>query len=197
MLLSYFGLNKFNQYIFVRLFKLSTDNKSLNHIFDRKADLSSVTVSRIAKWALLLLLNTYDYDIEFRPNKAHANADMLSRLPVSDTEMVGINGLYNHQVNSLPISAVKVRRGTTEDNTLREVLYFLEHDNWPEKEKLDPDFFHKRNELSLENGIIMWNLRVVIPKCLESKILNEITCSAPGNCQNEILKSYSCMVSGY
>ena len=38
--------------------------------------------SRIQRWALTL--SAYDYDIVFKPGSQHANADILSRLPLPD-----------------------------------------------------------------------------------------------------------------
>ena len=55
--------------------------------------------------------------------------------------------------------------------------------NWPQKGETTNDlktFFNKRYELTLENGIILWNLRVIVPKTLENKILSELHHQHPG-----------------
>ena len=54
-------------------------------------------------------------------------------------------------------------------------MKYLRDDKWPEhiSQELRP-YFTKRNELSIENDIIMWGLRVVIPSCYRHKILSEL-----------------------
>lgn len=42
-----------------------------------------IATARLQCWALIL--SAYDYEIVFTPTQAHANADGLSRLPVSAT----------------------------------------------------------------------------------------------------------------
>ena len=39
--------------------------------------------ARLRRWAILL--SAYDYSIQHRPGKSHANADTFSRLPLSTT----------------------------------------------------------------------------------------------------------------
>ena len=56
-------------------------------------------------------------------------------------------------------------------------MKFLEEDNWPEKRNITPEmmpYFKKSTELSLEDNILMWNLRVVVPRSLEAKVLREL-----------------------
>ena len=161
---------------------MSTDNKALKHIFDPNANLSNIAANRLVRWSIIL--NAYDYNIEFKPTALHGNADMLSRLPLKQsTKVSSENLLYHYQISSLPVTAATLRTETLKDNILNQVLKFLATGKWPAKHDVTEDlkpFFYKRLELSLDDGIILWNLRVIIPRCLEDKILQELHHQHPG-----------------
>ena len=55
--------------------------------------------------------------------------------------------------------------------------------NWPNETQVANElkpYFYKRNELSLQDGVIMWGLRVVIPYKYREWILNELHMGHPG-----------------
>ena len=175
-----FGLKKFNQYVFGRKFTLSTDNKALKHIFVPCTSLSNIAASRLVRWSIILC--SYDYDIEYKPRKAHGNADMLSRFPSKDTTQISSeNLLYSYQIGSLPVSAEKILLETEKDAILQNVARLLKSGNWEEVSTPDfKPFYGERHELSLGNGIILWGLKVVIPKSLQNTIIHELHHQHPG-----------------
>ena len=69
-----------HKYVYGRHFTLVTDQRPLTALFGPKSGVPPLAAGRLQWWALLL--SSYDYTIEFRPTKAHANADGLSRLPL-------------------------------------------------------------------------------------------------------------------
>ena len=175
-----FGVNKFNQYLFGRKFSLSTDNKALKYILDKNASLPPLAAARIVRWQLFLA--AYDFDVEFKPTKKHANADMLSRLPVN-SKPVGdsINSIYYSQINSLPVTMDQMQKATQEDRVLKQVMEYLSKNGWPDKisDELRA-YYTRRNELSLHDGVIMWNLRVLVPFQFREKVLLELHNGHPG-----------------
>ena len=74
------GIHKFHKYVYGRHFTLVTDHYPLTALFGPKNGVPALAAGRLQCWALFL--PSYDYQIEFRTTKAHANVDSLSRLPL-------------------------------------------------------------------------------------------------------------------
>ena len=176
-----FALQKFRQYVYGRKFTLCTDNKALAYIFDREAEIPTLAASRIARWAVKL--SEYDYDVQFKTTKQHANVDMLSRLPLETTiEEQSINALNIVQINCLPITAQQIQEETIKDVILKKVISYVQSGRWPLK-KIDNDilpYYNKRNELSVQKGVIMWGLKVIIPYKYRKDIIDELHKQHPG-----------------
>ena len=77
-----FGVKKFHQYLSGHKFTIHSDHKPLQHIFDENRPVPTMSSARIQRWALML--SAYNYTIEYKPGSQHANADLLSRLPLPD-----------------------------------------------------------------------------------------------------------------
>lgn len=77
-----FGVKRFHQYLAGRKFVILSDHQPLQHLFNEKKSISPMASARIQRWALILA--AYDYHIRYKPGKEHANADLLSRLPLPD-----------------------------------------------------------------------------------------------------------------
>ena len=76
-----FGVNRFHQYVFGRLFTILSDHKPVQHLFAETKGILALISARIQRWALIL--SAYNYSIEYKPGSTHSNADFLSRLPLS------------------------------------------------------------------------------------------------------------------
>ena len=101
---------------------------------------------------------------EYRKSELRANADMLSRLPDSDETTGEELSIYNVPcVNDIPVGAINIATETRKDTILAQVCDYVmaEWPNYVSNElKL---YFMKRNELSMEQGWLLWGYRVVIP----------------------------------
>ena len=169
-----FGIQKFHKYIYGRRFTLITDHKPLTTILGPKTGVPALAVARLQRWALLL--SAYSYNIEFRPTKSHANADGLSRLPLSqpavEDPQPSVSSVFSvSQIQALPVSAPKLQRATRTDPKLSRV-YKYTLSGWPEQvpEDLKP-FWHRRWELTVEAGCVIWGIRVLVPKKLCKQVL--------------------------
>ena len=171
-----FGVRKFHQYLYGRKFTLVTDHQPLTTIFSDKKGIPPLAAARLQRWALLL--SAHHYNIQFRPTKAHANADGLSRLPVQQSckkEGHSEPNLFNIcQIESLPLTSGQLKQATRTDPILSKVLMFTKT-GWPMQvsEALKP-YWNRRLELSLEEGCIMWGNRVVVPNKWQKGVLEEL-----------------------
>ncbi len=71
-----FGVRKYHQYLYGRQFIMHSDHKPLKYRFNEQKATPPMASARIQCWALLL--NGYDYAIEYHPGVDIANADVLS-----------------------------------------------------------------------------------------------------------------------
>lgn len=114
--------------------------------------------------------------IQFKPGHENANADMLSRLPLSESpKLVPIPGelvLLLETLQSSPISASLVRRWTDRDCILSVVRELLLK-GWSQCDS--PDFVpyqRRHTELSVQDGLVLWGNRVVIPLSGRAAVLS-------------------------
>ena len=133
-----FALKKFYQFLFGRKFILVTDHKPLIAMFGPHKGIPSLAVNRLARWALFL--SPFEYDIEYRKTKDHANADALSRLPSGgdvkfdkeeseqDVDIVCTIKLLSRQVTVS--DSQTLRKETAKDPVLSQVVRFV-GEGWP------------------------------------------------------------------
>ena len=131
------------------------------------------------------MLSGYQYDIEYRSTTKHANADCLSRLPVAiqatQPETDEVKLINKFQIEYLPLSVDQIRKATRADPILSRVLEFT-MSGWPEQpttEEIKP-YFLKRNDITAEEGCLLWGIRVIIPRCFHEQVLTELHAGHPG-----------------
>jgi hypothetical protein len=78
---------------------LLTDHKPLTSIFGPNKGIPTLAAARLQRWALLL--SAYTYEIKYRPTQNHANADILSRLPLEQVTDDATNVINFDSVFSL------------------------------------------------------------------------------------------------
>lgn len=170
-----FGVKKFHPYIYGRQFTLMTDHKPLVTILGPKSGVPTIAAARMQRWALVL--SAYSYDIKYKGGAQHMNADGLSRLPMkmnADEDKEESIFHYSH-VDELPLTSQEIAAATANDPLLSQVLQYTQR-GWPssvDNDDLKP-YFHRRHELSVEQDVLIWGLRVIIPACLQKKMLTEL-----------------------
>ncbi|XP_046548469.1 uncharacterized protein K02A2.6-like [Haliotis rubra] len=176
-----FGVSKFRQYLLRRHFTLVTDHRPLLRLFSPSKETPVMAASRIKRWGLILA--SFNYEIEYRTSKQNAPADGLSRLPlISEQDDSGDHNselilLINRFDEELPITARQVAMGTGKDPVLRQVR-LLTLEGWPQyiegdQTDLKP-YFQRKLELSVEQGVVLWGTRVVIPSDFREALLEEL-----------------------
>ena len=177
-----FGVKKFHQYLYGRKFDLITDHKPLTAIFGSKKGIPSLAAARLQRWAVLL--SAYQYNIRFRATDDHANADGLSRLPLSKSPqpVTSISSTFNlSQIDALPLTAARIASATKKDAVLSKVLQFTKH-GWAVTEDDDvlKPYQQKQQEITVEGDCLLWGIRVIIPTKHRYHILQELHRDHPG-----------------
>ena len=78
-----FGVKKFHQFLLGRKFTIISYHKPLQHLFSEAKPVPVLASARIKCWALIL--NAYDYKVEYKPGLQHSNEDALSRSPLPES----------------------------------------------------------------------------------------------------------------
>ena len=182
-----FGVKKFHQFLYGRSFTLITDHKPLTTILGPKTAVPPLAAARLQRWALIL--SAYQYQIQYKKSADHANADALSRLPWESSDVGAEGEVYQFSlVDELPVTASDIAADTRKDPVLSKVLEFTLN-GWPNHTNdpsLEP-FFKRREELSAEQGCILWGLRVIIPPKFRERLLEELHDEHPGMCRMKAL----------
>ena len=79
-------------------------------------------------------------------------------------------------VNELPVTSEQIAEATCKETTLAKVYDHTLH-GWPRSCARDDElypFFVRKEELSLEDGCIVWDRRVVIPSIYTEHVLHEL-----------------------
>ena len=178
-----FGVKKYHQYLYGRHFEIKTDHKPLTRIFSEAHGVPPMASGRLWRWALTL--GAYDYSIQYREGSKNSNADALSRLPLPATvNRVPVPAEVVHlmeHLNSSILSSSQIRTWTGRDPTLSRVKSWL-RSGWP-SEKLAVSFqpfVRRRDELSVEEGCVLWGHRVVVPEKGWSRVLDVLHEVHPG-----------------
>lgn len=191
----YFSINKFYQYLCSRKFILRTDHRPLVGLFGENKGIPKNHENRIQRWAAYL--SGFNYRIEYIKGTKNVVADYFSRAPVKrmindieDKEGSYIN--FTYKVDDWPIDYKRVHDEMKKDMEMMEIVKYVEQDKWPKKiEKNMEPYVHRKSELHTENGILIFGLRIVIPRGLQKKILEEIHAGHFGICKMKSLaRSY-------
>ena len=150
--------------------------------------------ARVQRWAVFLA--AYDHTMEFRSGSDNANADLLSRLPLlekpASIERPTDTILLLEHIEDTPVSARNIKQWTARDPVYSKVLYFVMN-GWTRdarKPEFKP-FYVRRNELSAEQGCILWGNRVVVPTMGQGQVLRELHEAHPGmSIMKAIARSY-------
>ena len=165
--------DKFSRFLIgLPLVKLITDHKPLVPIINSK-DLDQVPM-RVQK--MLMRLMRYTVDATHVPGKTLTVPDTLSRAPLSEENDVCSVEMQHTRI-CIPASDVMVRKvqeATANDAVLQEAMR-LTLDGWPREvpENLS-GLFSERYHLSVAQGILLYNQRMVIPECMRMEILKQI-----------------------
>ena len=86
-------------------------------------------------------------------------------------------------MDNLPLRGKDITEATKQDPVLSQVFNYTLH-GWPNNASAVPKnilpYFHKRTQLTLRNGCLIWGLRVVIPQKYKQAVLKLLHTGHPG-----------------
>ena len=168
-----YGCERFHTYVFGKKFIVETDHKPLEQI--QKKSLAN-TPPRLQR--MMLRLQHYDLEIIYKPGKEMALPDMLSRIKPSTADLKAIDleqSIYAVQFSSERLEQLK--QETQKDPelvALKEVII----KGWPDQPSKLPKSLRQhwscKDELTVEEGIVLKGEKVYIPKTLKPYILEKL-----------------------
>jgi len=168
----------FHLYIYGKPVKVITDHKPLESIFSNPKSKPS---ARLERWSLRL--QPYSITVKYQPGSQNA-ADYMSRHPCANTSVSAraerIAEEYVNFVSSYAspkaLTLDEIQSATKADPTLQQVTQSLNTGIWKanKQSKEFRSFACVQTELSVSsNGIILCGTRIVIPRILQNKVVQQ------------------------
>ena len=171
MLAVVYACEKFHAYVYGRAFTVLSDHKPLEMITVKNLGSAPPRLQRF-----LLRLQGYNMEVKYKPGKEMLLSDAMSRLNPLPAES---NEPHIH-IDFVMFSDQKlqeIRTATFQDMelcALRDVIL----EGWPEERKEVHQSLRKywpyRDELSIENGILLKGPRIIIPERIKEEYLHKV-----------------------
>ena len=168
-----FGAERFHTYVFGQSFTIESDHKPLEMISQKHLSSAPARLQR-----MFLRLQRYDYTIHYRPGKEMTLADALSRAPKNDggDEHIELDVQICHVQHSTQRLAL-LRETTATDQEAGLLKQYIT-DGFPHSCSDFPrclrQFWSYRDELSVDDGIILKDKRAFIPRPLREYYLGKV-----------------------
>jgi hypothetical protein len=176
-----FGCERLRNFLLGAKFVIRTDHRPLLKLLGRNSAIPAGCSARIIRWALRL--SQFNYELEYIPGKDNVQSDCLSRLPLKETDNTPEPAeivLLIKKLNDYHITCSDIQRITDKDIELCKIKHFVMYGFPAVIEPCLSAYFRIKDELSLLNGCIMWNNRVIIPVAARDKVLQLLHESHPG-----------------
>ena len=167
-----FGAERFHTYIYGKHFTIESDHKPLEMISSKNLTAAPARLQR-----MLLRLQRYDYHIIYRPGSLMVLPDSLSRLPATrETKQIHLDVSVNLVQFSKP--RLDELRAATQDDTVLHTLKQYILSGFPEKlrdlNRTVRDYWPFRDELSIEDGLVLKGTQVIIPASLRETYMEHL-----------------------
>ena len=95
------------------------------------------------------------------------------------------------QMEKLPVTSKQVAAATRTDPVLSKVLRHI-REGWPNKCEVElQQYWTRRFELMVEGGCLLWGIRVIAPRKIQARLLDELHRDHPGICRMKaVARSY-------
>jgi transposase InsO family protein len=171
-----FGLERFHHYAYGRKVTIESDHKPLETLHKKNVHKASPRIAR-----MLLRIHKYNVEIKYVPGTKIQLADALSRIsPMEGEEIKGLDITVHEiesQINASPAKIAEIQQETARDSVLSALKEII-MSGWPHLRMDCPthlqDYWNYRDELYVDNGLILKGTNVLIPKSMQPRVLSLI-----------------------
>ena len=151
-------------------FRIVTAHKPLVPLFNK---VKAKVPPRIEKW--IMEMQDVDYELVYEPGKDEADPlDFLSRHPLPETGHDKTEKIIRWNVNAEhAVVVTRIREETQKDEVMQRLAKRIAKGDW-EKHRRDKDlepYLHVKQELSVAEGLIFRERRIVLPPALQRKVV--------------------------
>ena len=171
MLAVVFGCTRFHTYIYGKRCTIQSDHKPLSMII-----LKNIVSAPTRLQRMLLRLQSYDIDIEYIPGKCLPLPDTLSRQPLPENNEI----LFEKQISYTRFSEpriTQIKNKTKKEKEYQELSSMIIK-GWPKERRDIPqtirEYWTFRDELTIENSMIIKGNQILIPTHLRPEILKDL-----------------------
>ena len=177
MLAVVFGLEKFHTYIYGKPVSICSDHKPLESIKLKQLSKAPPRLQR-----MLLRIQPYEIKLHYKPGKEMVYADYLSRVSPSAGPEIEIDKTI-HVIQISPGQLEKVKQASKLDGEISALIEQVRI-GWPDNPKLVPklirNYWTMRDFLSIEDGVVFYGTRLVVPESMRNEYLERIHASHLG-----------------
>nr|XP_047142341.1 uncharacterized protein K02A2.6-like [Hydra vulgaris] len=155
-----------------RKFKLISDHRPLEFIFDSNKELPKVTSARILRWAIQMM--AFDYEISYKKGENIPHADALSRLSFLPQDEEKDQETFIHLVESDIVNLEQIIKETENDRVLMDIKTRIRKNNWSRCSVRERPYKSIRNKLTIEKGIVCNGDLIVPPKTMRKIFIKSI-----------------------
>ena len=166
------AMEKFHHFLYATKFVLETDQKPLETILAKSLNAATPQLQRI-----LIKTFVYDFTVKYLPGKNNQLADCLSRLGCLQDKIklprLKVHLLTTH-LSATSDKLQQIRQATQDDDTMALLKYTITH-GWPQTVQELPKklqaYWTFREEMTIEDGLILKATRIVIPPSMREPTL--------------------------
>ena len=167
-----FGIEKFHTYVYGSKVIVESDHKPLETMLHKNL---AQTPPRLQR--MLLRLQPYDMEIQYRKGSELLLADFLSRYKPNRKEP---HIHMDHTIHSVRWTDSRLdilRTATSNDPVLKDLLSVVRN-GWPEQcsalpRKLHP-FWTLRHYIGIEDGILIKGQQIIVPEAVQNEVLAQL-----------------------
>lgn len=167
------GVEHFHLYLYGSSFRVITDHKPLETIFNNPTCKATARLER-----LQLRLQPYETTVVYKPG-ADNPADYMSRHPdpkrsQTPRHLSRVDAYVNFVITNAMPSAVtlqEIKDATATDETLQNLARVITTQKWHEVGKDVGQYQQIKQELSVSNGVILRGTRIIVPGRLRQRVI--------------------------